>query len=47
MQQDVTWVASKLAGAAGSLVAEALKLNNWLLRFGCESKELQVEVAGM
>ena len=33
-ENDVTWVASKLSGAAGALGAEAMELRNWLLRFG-------------
>ena len=36
-EDDVTWVASKLSGAAGALGAEAMELRNWLLRFGCAS----------
>ena len=44
-EDDVTWVASKLSGAAGALVAEAIELRNWLLRFGCLSKELRVVLA--
>ena len=44
-EDDVTCVASKLSGAAGALGAEAMELHNWLLCFGCESKELRVVVA--
>ena len=44
-EDDVTWVALKLSGAAGALGAEAIELRNWLLRFGCESEELRVVVA--
>ena len=44
-EDDVTWVASKLSGAAGALVAEAMELRNWLLRFGCASEEIRVVVA--
>ena len=36
---DITWVESKLSGAAGALGAEAMELRNWLLRFGCASEE--------
>ena len=36
-EDDVTWVASKLSGAAGALGAEAVELRNWLLHFGCAS----------
>ena len=44
-EDDVTWVASKLSGAAGALGAEAIELRNWLLHFGCASEELRVVVA--
>ena len=44
-EDDVTWVASKLSGAAGALGAKATELRNWLLRFGCASEELRVVVA--
>ena len=44
-EDDVTWVASKLSGAAGALGAEAMELQNWLLHFGCASEELRVVVA--
>ena len=37
-EDDFTWVASKLSGAAGVLGAEAMELRNWLLRFGCTSE---------
>ena len=43
-ENDVTWVASKLSGAAGALGVEAIELRNWLLRFGCVSEELRVAV---
>ena len=46
-EDDVTWVASKLSGAAGALVAEAMKLRNRLLRFGCVSEEFRVVVASL
>ena len=46
-ENDVTWVASKLSGAAGALLAEVIELRNWLLRFGCESEEFRVVVANM
>ena len=38
-EDDVPWVASKLSVSAGALVAEAVKLCNWLLCFGCELEE--------
>ena len=46
-EDDVTWVASKLSGAAGALGAEAMELRNWLLRFGCASEELRVVFASL
>ena len=46
-EDDVTWVASTLSGAAGALGAEAMELRNWLLRFGCASEELRVVVASL
>ena len=36
-EDDVTWVASNLSGAAGALGAEEMELRNWLLHFGCAS----------
>ena len=44
-EDDITWVASKLSGAAGALGAEANELRNWLLHFGCASEELRVILA--
>ena len=44
MEDDVTWVASKLSCAAGAMGAEAIELRNWLLSFGCVSEELRVVV---
>ena len=46
-KDGVTWVASKLSSAAEELGEEALKIKNWLLRFGCASEELWVEVSGL
>ena len=46
-EDDITWVASKLSGAAGELGAEAIELRNWLLCFGCASEELRVVVASL
>ena len=43
-EDDVTWVASKLSGAAGALGVEAMELRNWFLCFGCASEELRVVV---
>ena len=44
-EDEVTWVASNLSGAAGTLGAEAIELINWLLHLGCTSEELRVVVA--
>ena len=44
-QDDMTWFASKLSGAAGVLGAEAVELRNWLLCLGCSSEELRFAVA--
>ena len=46
-EDDVTWVVSKLSGAAGALGAEAIELRNWLLCFRCASEELIVVVASL
>ena len=44
-EDDITWVASKLSGAAGALGAKAIELCNGILCFGCASEELRVVVA--
>ena len=44
-EDDVTWVASKISGAAGAMGAEAVELCNWLLCFRCSSEELMVIIA--
>ena len=44
-EDDVTWVTSKLSGAAGALGAEAMQLRNCLLCFGCTSEQLRVVAA--
>ena len=44
-EDDVTWVASKISGAAVSLGAETMALRNWLLRFGFASEKLRVFIA--
>ena len=46
-EDDVTWVASNLFGTAGALAVEAMELRNWLLRFGCASKEFRVVIASL
>ena len=43
----VTWVTSKLSGAAGALGAEAMELHNWLLCFGCASEDFRVVVSSL
>ena len=47
MEDDVTWVASTLSGAAGVMGSEAMELGNWLLHFGCALEELRVVVASL
>ena len=46
-EDEVTWVISKLSGAAGALGAGATELRNWLLRFGYMSEKLRVVVASL
>ena len=46
-EYDVTWVASKLSGAAGALGADEMEIRNWLIRFGCASEEFRVVIASM
>ena len=46
-EDDVTWVASKISGAAGALGWEAIELLNWLLCFECASEELRVVVTSL
>ena len=45
LEDDVTWLASKLSSAAGAMVAEAIDMRNWLLCFGCYSDELRAVVS--
>ena len=33
-EHDITWVSSKLSGAAGALEVEAIDLCNWLFTLG-------------
>ena len=47
LQKDVTWVASKLSGAAWSLGAESTETRNWLLCFGWAFEEFRVVVANL
>ena len=42
IEDDITWAASNISGAAGALGAEAIELRNWLLRFVCSLEELRV-----
>ena len=46
-EDDVTWVASKISGAACALGVEAIELQNWLLRFSSASEKLRVLVASV
>ena len=34
LEDDVTWVASKISGAAGEMGAEAIELSNWIFSSG-------------
>ena len=45
MEDDLTWAASKLSGAAGALGEEEIYIRNWLLHYECASEELRVVVA--
>ena len=46
-EDDVTWVASNILGAAGALGAKTIELHNCLICFGCASKELRAVVANL
>ena len=46
-EEDVTWVASKISGAAGALEAEKIELRNWILCFGCMSEDFRVLISDM
>ena len=46
-EDDVTWVAYNISGAAGALGAEAIELRNWLLCSGCESEEFRVVISDL
>ena len=46
-EDNTTWGASKLSGAAGALGVEEMELRNWLLCFRCASEELRVVVASL
>ena len=46
-EDDVTWVGSKLSGAAGALGVEVMELRNCLLRFVCVSEELRFVIASL
>ena len=45
MKDGVTWVASKLSGAAGALEEKAVELRKWLICFRYTSEELMVVLA--
>ena len=42
VEDEIMWVAPKIPGAAGALVAEAIEPINWLLHFSCSLDELRV-----
>ena len=44
-EDDVTWVASKISGAAGALGSEAIELINWIIFIVCTLEELRFVVA--
>ena len=46
-EDDVTWVASKISGAAGALGAEAMELCYWLLCLECASEDFRVVIASL
>ena len=46
-EEDVTCVALNISGVAVELGAEALELENWLILFGCASKELRAVIADL
>ena len=47
LENNVTWVASKISGAAGVIGAESINLRNWILCLGCASEEFIVVVADL
>ena len=47
MEDDVTWVASKLSGATGALGGEAIQMRNYLIRFGCALEYLRAVIVNM
>ena len=47
LEDDVTWVASNLSGAAGALGGEAIELMNWLICFGYASEKFRVVVTAL
>ena len=46
-EDNGTWVASKLSGSVGALVAKAIELMNWLICFGYAPEYFRVVVAGL
>ena len=44
-EDDVTWVASNISGAAGALGSETIELRNWIIRFGFALEDIRVVVA--
>ena len=47
LEDNVTWVASKLSGATWAMGDEAIEINNWLLLFVCASEEFRFAVANV
>ena len=46
-EDDLTWVVSKLSGAAGALGSESVEMRNWPLCFGCACEEFRSVVADL
>ena len=46
-EDEITWVASKLSGTAGTLGTEAIELRNFPFHFRCVLEEFKVIVADM
>ena len=44
-EDDVTWVASNISGAAGALGSKTIELRNWIIRFGFALEDIRVVVA--
>ena len=44
---NVTWVASNISGAAEAFGVEAINMMNWLFHFGCASGEFRFVVSDL